>query len=149
MTLQNNTQHSAKKILIAGETPISINIAIDLSNSAYEVTFVSKSIDILQKLPESKITEGHIKAIYTDITDTNLFEKHIEEEIDIFLALTDSDSINGFMCQLMKHIHNIPITICSIENSNYLELYSNLGIKTINRTSLMIESITNSLNLLK
>ena len=70
----------------------------------------------------------------------------IEEDVDIFLALTNSDSMNGFMCQIMKHIHNIPITVCVIENANYLELYNNLGIKTINRTSLMIESITNSLN---
>ena len=147
MTLQNNMEHFTKKILIAGETSISINIAIDLSNSANEVFFVSKSINILQKLPETKIAEGHIQAIYTDITDTNSFEKHIEEEIDIFLALTDSDSMNGLMCQIMKHIHNIPITISAIENRNYLELYNNLGIKTINRTSLMIDSITNSLNL--
>ena len=81
---------------------------------------------------------------YTD--DQTQFEKYIEEDVDIFLALTNSDSMNGFMCQIMKHIHNIPITVCVIENANYLELYNNLGIKTINRTSLMIESITNSLN---
>ena len=147
MTLQNNTQNPTKKILIAGETSLSTKIAIDLSNSGYEITFVSESMNILQELPETKITEGHIKAIYTDITNTNSFEEHIEEEIDIFLALTSSDSINGFMCQIMKHIHNIPITICSIENSNYFKLYNNLGITTINRTSLMIQSITNSLNL--
>ena len=146
MTLQNNTKSSTKKILIAGETSISVDIAINLSNSSYEIIFVSKSRDTLQKLPETKISEGHIKAINTDITDINSFEKHIEEEVDIFLALTNSDSMNGFMCQIMKHIHNIPITICAIENINYLELYNNLGIKTINRTSLMIESITNSLN---
>ena len=146
MTLPNNTESSTQKILIAGETSISVNIANDLSNSSYEIIFVSESIDTLQKLPETKISEGHIKAINTDITDINSFEKHIEEEVDIFLALTNSDSIIGFMCQIMKHNHNIPITVCVIENANYLELYNNLGIKTINRTSLMIESITNSLN---
>ena len=66
MTLPNNTESSTQKILIAGETSISVNIANDLSNSSYEIIFVSESIDTLQKLPETKISEGHIKAINTD-----------------------------------------------------------------------------------
>ena len=81
MTLPNKTESSTQKILIAGETSISVNIANDLSNSSYEIIFVSESIDTLQKLPETKISEGHIKAINTDITDINSFEKYIEEDL--------------------------------------------------------------------
>ena len=57
MTLPNKTESSTQKILIAGETSISVNIANDLSNSSYEIIFVSESIDTLQKLPETKISE--------------------------------------------------------------------------------------------
>ena len=50
MTLPNNTESSTKKILIAGETSISVNIANDLSNSSYEIIFVSESFFVSETL---------------------------------------------------------------------------------------------------
>src|SRR4030042_3889614 len=61
---------------------------------------------------------------------------------DMFVAVTGDDEDNLVSCQVAKHKHNVPRTICRLRNPHNAALFKKLGIDvTISSTDLILEAI--------
>ena len=61
---------------------------------------------------------------------------------DMFVAVTGDDEDNLVSCQVAKHKHNAPRTICRLRNPQNAALFKKLGVDvTISSTDLILEAI--------
>ncbi len=61
---------------------------------------------------------------------------------DMFVAVTGDDEDNLVSCQVAKHKHNVPRTICRLRNPQNAALFKKLGVDvTISTTDLILEAI--------
>jgi trk system potassium uptake protein TrkA len=60
----------------------------------------------------------------------------------MFVAVTGDDEDNLVACQVAKHKHNVPRTICRIRNPSNAGLFRKLGVDvTVSTTDLILEAI--------
>ncbi|MDA0679600.1 MAG: Trk system potassium transporter TrkA [Proteobacteria bacterium] len=105
------------KILILGAGQVGSSAAYHLSREeANEVTVVDHSADVLRELQDRldiRTVVGH--AAYPDV-----LERAGADDMDIIVALTDSDETNMIACQVAYTIHHTPTKIARIRSADYM-----------------------------
>lgn len=105
------------KILILGAGQVGSSAAYHLSREeANEVTVVDQSADVLRELQDRldiRTVVGH--AAYPDV-----LERAGADDMDIIVALTDSDETNMIACQVAYTIHHTPTKIARIRSADYM-----------------------------
>ena len=99
-----------------------------LRRAGHLVTVLTDDADALERLRR----EYQIQGVW--ITEP-LMQDYLQEgdiEItEIFLAISDHDHQNALVAQIAKHIFNVGIVICRLEDPQLQHLYSGLGLKII------------------
>ena len=105
------------KILILGAGQVGSSAAYHLSREeANEVTVVDRSADVLRELQDRldiRTVVGH--AAYPDV-----LERAGADDMDIIVALTDSDETNMIACQVAYTIYHTPTKIARIRSADYM-----------------------------
>jgi len=105
------------KILILGAGQVGSSAAYHLSREeANEVTVVDRSADVLRELQDRldiRTVVGH--AAYPDV-----LERAGANDMDIIVALTDSDETNMIACQVAYTIYHTPTKIARIRAADYM-----------------------------
>ena len=99
-----------------------------LRQAGHLVTVLTDDADALEPLRR----EYQVQGVW--ITEP-LMQDYLQEgdiEItEVFLAISDHDHQNVLVAQIAKHIFNVGIVICRLENPQLQQLYTGLGLKVI------------------
>ena len=99
-----------------------------LVQSGYAVT----ALDSDKTRLESVAGEPQVKGLL--IADPMMHDYLQEAHIDItelFLALSEDELTNALVSQVAKHIYNVPLVVCRLDNPQLQQLYSGLGLKVV------------------
>lgn len=109
-------------VMIVGEKEKSEIIIQNLKNYGAEISFVNLEKD--EEINVKKLEDGRI------------------EFTDLFVALTDKDKKNLFLCKVAKKAYKVGKTVAVINNPNNMEFMKNEGIDfTISVNLFLINSI--------
>jgi len=105
------------KILILGAGQVGSSAAYHLSREeANEVTVVDQNADVLRELQDRldiRTVVGH--AAYPDV-----LERAGADDMDIIVALTDTDETNMVACQVAYTVYHTPTKIARIRSADYM-----------------------------
>lgn len=113
---RNKLKHS-RNIMIAGGGNIGFNLAKDLEK-LYSVKIIDREISRARQIAES--LDNSI-VIHGDVSDKSLLSEENIDEIDLFLAVTNSDEANIISGMMAKKL-GVRRVIALVNNQSYLNL---------------------------
>ncbi len=112
------------RIIILGAGQVGSSLADNLAHEANDITIVDTDVQKLRELQDRldiRTLEGY--ACYP-----NVLKKAGADEADMLIAVTNSDEINMFACQLAYSLFRVPTKIARVRSISYLQygqLFSN------------------------
>jgi trk system potassium uptake protein TrkA len=136
--LLGKTEERIKNVMILGGGEIGFGTAQSLCGKGFNVKIIEKNHDrafgLADELPKALVIEG-------DCRDSKLLESENIQEMDAFIAVSESSETNIIAC-LMAKSKGVRKTIALIENIDYHQLSQSIGINTlINKKILAANSI--------
>ena len=125
------------RVIIVGSGRVGAGIASQLAEEGHEVVILDIRTESFRRLAPGFSGQ----ALRGDGTDTSVLERAGARECEWFFALTNGDNRNILAAQLAKQAFGIPHVLCKINDPVRSKAYSTLGIDTINRTEMLIDSI--------
>jgi len=125
------------KIVIVGCGRVGASVAEAYDQKGHEVLVIDNLTAAFDRLPSS--FGG--TAIRGDGTDEDVLKRAGAEGADVFLALTEGDNRNVMAAQLAAEELGIERVIAKINDPLRAKAYAELGIATLCRTGLMVDSI--------
>ena len=77
---------------------------------------------------QERIIEG---VLITDAMIQDYLQEAQVATAELFIALSEDDHQNALVCQVARHIFNVPTVVCRLDNPQLQQLYSDLGLKVI------------------
>ncbi|HEX7591310.1 MAG TPA: TrkA family potassium uptake protein [Candidatus Limnocylindrales bacterium] len=131
------------KIVIVGCGRVGSTLAENLDADGHEVIIFDIKTSAFDRLPET--FKG--TAVRGDGTDVDVLRRSGAEGADIFLALTEGDNRNVMSAQVATESLGVAQVIAKINDPVRAAAYAELGIATLCRTNLMVDSVAGYLNL--
>ena len=125
------------KIVIVGCGRVGASVAEAYDRSGHQVLVLDSSTAAFDRLPSS--FGG--TAIRGDGTDEDVLKRAGAEGADVFLALTEGDNRNVMAAQLAAEALGVGKVIAKLNDPVRAAAYADLGIATLCRTGLMLDSI--------
>ncbi len=107
------------KILIVGAGAVGLNLARQLSNEAHDVSIVEQDVALVRKISDkldALIVTGNA-------TSKSTLEAAGIRDVDMVLAVTDSDEINIIVC-LLAHTYGVKTKIARVRNEEFAAIKS-------------------------
>lgn len=124
-------------IIIAGCTRLGSSVAKEFLDEGHDVVIIDNDKEKLESLGKG-INALRLSGVEYDV---DLLREAGIEECDLFLALTNNDSINITACQIAKKVFNVNKVMASVVNINKESIYTSLGIDYINPIKLGIKEL--------
>jgi trk system potassium uptake protein len=131
------------KIVIVGCGRVGSTLAENLDADGHEVIVFDIKTAAFDRLPET--FKG--TAIRGDGTDVDVLRRSGAQGADIFLSLTEGDNRNVMAAQVATESLGVAQVIAKINDPVRAAAYAELGVVTLCRTNLMVDSVANYLNL--
>lgn len=131
------------RTIIVGCGRVGAGLAGRLVREGDEVTIIDVRTEAFERLED----DFPGQAIRADGTDEDALRRAGVEGADRFFALTEGDNRNILAAQLASERFSIGTVVAKINDPVRAEAYAALGIATICRTSMMIESLAHFLGL--
>jgi trk system potassium uptake protein TrkA len=131
------------KVVIVGCGRVGSTLAENLDAEGHEVIIFDVRTSAFDRLPEA--FKG--SAVRGDGTDEEVLRRAGAEGADIFLSLTEGDNRNVMAAQVAVESFGVPQVIAKINDPVRAAAYAELGIVTLCRTNLMVDSVARYLNL--
>src|SRR5450759_1223752 len=131
------------KVVIVGCGRVGSTLAENLEAEGHEAIIVDIRTSAFERLPEA--FKG--SAVRGDGTDEEVLRRAGAEGADIFLSLTEGDNRNVLAAQVATESFGVPQVIAKINDPVRAAAYAELGIVTLCRTNLMVDSVADYLNL--
>ncbi len=125
------------RTIIVGCGRVGAGLAGLLAAAGDEVTVIDMRTDSFDKLPEG--FQGN--AVRGDGTDEDVLRRLGAEGADRFFALTEGDNRNILAAQLAAETFSVPNVVAKVNDPVRATAYAALGISTVCRTSMMVESL--------
>jgi trk system potassium uptake protein TrkA len=126
------------RVIIVGSGRVGAGIASQLAEEGHEVVILDTRTESFRRLAPGFSGQ----ALRGDGTDTTVLERAGARECEWFFALTNGDNRNILAASLAKQDFGIPHVVCKINDPVRSKAYATLGIDTINRTEMMVDSIS-------
>lgn len=104
------------RIIICGAGRVGSEVAKLLAIEKHEITVIDSNRMLVEKLAD----ESDVKAICEDASKPHVLDKAGAAEVDVIIAVTNSDSLNILICQVAKYLFAVPRLIARIRDQNYL-----------------------------
>lgn len=124
-------------IIIAGCGRIGSTLAQELIDEGNDLVIVDRDKDKLDSLG-SGLNATRILGIEYDI---DILKEAGIEHADMFLALTQNDSVNITSCQVAKNVFNVKKVIAKVVDTNKERIYISLNLDYINPIKLSIDDL--------
>jgi len=131
------------RIVIVGCGRVGSTLAENLDADGHEVIILDVRTAAFDRLPET--FKG--SAIRGDGTDEEVLRRAGAEGADIFLSLTEGDNRNVMAAQVATESLGIRQVIAKINDPVRAAAYAELGLVTLCRTNIMVDSVAQYLNL--
>lgn len=131
------------KIVIVGCGRVGSTLAENLDADGHDVIIFDIRTAAFDRLPET--FKG--AAIRGDGTDEEVLRKAGAEGADIFLSLTEGDNRNVMAAQVATESLAIPQVIAKINDPVRAAAYAELGVATLCRTNLIVDTVAQYLKL--
>jgi trk system potassium uptake protein TrkA len=125
------------RVVIIGCGRVGAGLASQLADDGHEVVILDQSTEAFRRLAPT--FPG--KALRGDGTDESTLRRAGAEGADWFLALTNGDNRNILAAQLASRTFGIPNVVCKINDPVRAQAYATLGVNTVDRTMMMMDSI--------
>jgi trk/ktr system potassium uptake protein len=125
------------RVIIVGSGRVGAGIASQLADDGHDVVILDTTTESFRRLAPGFSGQ----ALRGDGTDTSVLERAGAGEAEWFLAMTNGDNRNILAAQLARQTFGIPNVLCKINDPVRSKAYATLGIDTINRTEMMLDSI--------
>jgi trk system potassium uptake protein len=131
------------KIVIVGCGRVGSTLAENLDAAGHDVIIFDIRTAAFDRLPET--FKG--AAIRGDGTDEEVLRRAGAKDADIFLSLTEGDNRNVMAAQVAAENLGIRQVIAKINDPVRATAYAELGLATLCRTNLMVEAVSDYLDL--
>jgi trk system potassium uptake protein TrkA len=131
------------KIVIVGCGRVGSTLAENLDAAGHEVIILDVKTAAFDRLPET--FKG--AAVRGDGTDEEVLKAAGAQGADIFLSLTEGDNRNIMAAQVATESLAIPQVIAKINDPVRAAAYAELGVVTLCRTNIMVDTVAKHLNL--
>ncbi len=131
------------KIVIVGCGRVGSTLAENLDAAGHDVIIFDIKTAAFDRLPET--FKG--AAIRGDGTDEEVLRQAGAAGADVFLSLTEGDNRNIMAAQVATESFTIPQVVAKINDPVRAAAYAELGMVTLCRTNLMVDSIARFLKL--
>ena len=131
------------KIVIVGCGRVGSTLAENLDAAGHEVIIFDVKTGAFDRLPET--FKG--AAIRGDGTDPEVLRRGGADGADVFLSLTEGDNRNVMAAQVATESIGIPQVIAKINDPVRAAAYAELGVVTLCRTNLLVDTVAKYLNL--
>ena len=125
------------RVIVVGCGRVGAGMASQLAEEGHEVVILDIRTESFRRLAPGFSGQ----ALRGDGTDASVLERAGARECEWFMAMTNGDNRNILAAQLAKEDFGIPHVLCKINDPVRAKTYATLGIDTINRTEMMIDSI--------
>jgi trk system potassium uptake protein TrkA len=125
------------RTIIVGCGRAGAGLADLLAGDGHEVIILDQTSDAFRRLSPSFSGQ----ALRGDGTDESVLRRAGAEGADWFLALTNGDNRNILAAQLASQTFGIRNVVCKINDPVRAQAYATLGVNTVDRTTMMIDSI--------
>ncbi len=125
------------RVIIVGSGRVGASLASQLAAEEHEVVILDTSTESFRRLAPGFSGQ----ALRGDGTDGSVLERAGAGEAEWFFAMTNGDNRNILAAQLARQTFGIPHVLCKINDPVRSEAYATLGIDTVNRTEMMLDSI--------
>jgi trk system potassium uptake protein TrkA len=126
------------RVIIIGSGRVGAGMASQLAEEGHEVVILDTRTEAFRRLAPGFSGQ----ALRGDGTDTSVLERAGAQECEWFFAMTNGDNRNILAAQLAKQTFGIQHVLCKINDPVRSKAYATLGIDTINRTEMMIDSVS-------
>jgi trk system potassium uptake protein TrkA len=126
------------RVIIVGSGRVGAGMASQLAEEGHEVVILDVKTEAFRRLAPGFSGQ----ALRGDGTDTSVLERAGAQDCEWFLALTNGDNRNILAAPLAKQTFGIAHVLCKINDPVRSKAYSTLGIDTINRTEMLMDSIS-------
>ena len=125
------------RVIIVGSGRVGAGMASQLAEEGHEVVILDTRTE-----PFRRLAPGFSgQALRGDGTDPSVLERAGARDCQWFFALTNGDNRNILAAQIAREDFGIPHVLCKINDPVRAKAYATLGIDTINRTDMQIDSI--------
>lgn len=135
LELCGKTDQRMKKVLIMGASRIAIRLAA-LAGDRLRIKIIDINRETCQRLPEKC---PNCEIVCGDARDFEFLREEGIEEMDAFIALSDSSETNILACLTAKEF-GVSKTIAEVENIQFISEAENLNIGTIINKKLLASS---------
>jgi trk system potassium uptake protein TrkA len=125
------------RTIIVGCGRVGAGLASQLAEEGHEVVILDIKTDAFRRLAPGFSGQ----AVRGDGTDESVLERVGGEGAEWFFALTNGDNRNILAAQLAAQTFGIENVLCKINDPVRAKAYATLGVNTINRSDMMIDSI--------
>jgi trk/ktr system potassium uptake protein len=125
------------RVIIIGSGRVGAGLASQLAEEGHEVVILDTATESFRRLGPGFSGQ----ALRGDGTDASVLERAGAGEAEWFFAMTNGDNRNILAAQLARQAFAIPHVLCKINDPVRAHAYATLGIDTINRTEMMVDSI--------
>jgi trk system potassium uptake protein TrkA len=125
------------RTIIVGCGRVGAGLASQLAEEGHEVVILDIKTDAFRRLAPGFSGQ----AVRGDGTDESVLERVGGNGAEWFFALTNGDNRNILAAQLAAQTFGIGHVLCKINDPVRAKAYATLGVNTINRTDMMIDSI--------
>jgi trk system potassium uptake protein TrkA len=131
------------RIVIVGCGRVGSTLAENFDADGHEVIILDIRTAAFDRLPET--FKG--TAIRGDGTDEEVLQRAGAQGADIFLSLTEGDNRNIMAAQVATESFAIPQVIAKINDPVRAAAYAELGVVTLCRTNILVDTVAKYLNL--
>lgn len=125
------------RIIIIGCGRVGAGLAVQLAQDGHEVVILDTATEAFRRLTP----DFPGQALRGDGTDESVLRRAGADGADWFLALTNGDNRNILAAQLAAQTFAIENVVCKVNDPVRAQAYSSLGLNTVDRTMMMIDSI--------
>ena len=125
------------RAIIVGCGRVGAGLASQLADDGHDVTILDTKTEAFRRLAPGFSGQ----ALRGDGTDESVLGRAGAESTDWFFALTNGDNRNILAAQLATKTYGITNVLCKINDPVRATAYATLGVNTINRTDMMVDSI--------
>ncbi len=131
----------AKRVVVVGCGRLGASISIALAERGNTVHILDVNAEAFERLPPGMVTDRQIIPIVGDGTLNRPLVKANCQEADVFIAVTNKDTLNALCAQTAKRIFGVPNVICRMNDTTRTEMYNGLGIVAISATQFVSDMI--------
>ena len=133
--------YRSKRMVLFGCGIVGASLAVKLAEAGNLIKIIDNDPEAFKKLPVKRVEATSIVPVLGDGTKENDLRKASTHECDVFLALTESSTINLLSSQIAMYNIRAPKVLCLVADEKLCDLYNDLGLELISPDRLLVGNL--------